>query len=250
MNGDKIVIFKNSLHQRVIFNQKYLFCESIDMTGLSGIHSVQNLAFSDGQVTVSHQLGAKTIPCSFAFKNTKNDGYTKNLLENIFIPKDNGTLTVITKDNTYSIDCSPQNVPVFKRDEVKFVYRFDIDFVSDSSLWRKGNEISVTLNSAETVILSDNPHELPMKIIFPASNSATLFNVNGKGFTLKKHTMSLTVDTQTFTVKDGQGKNQNQYIDATAELDEIFFHFGENKIICSPFTDVKILYYQLSCGEM
>ena len=249
MNGDKIVIFENSLHQRVIFNQKYLFCESIDMTGLSGIHSVQNLAFSDGQVTVSHQLGAKTIPCSFAFKNTKNDGYTKNLLENIFIPKDNGTLTVITKDNTYSIDCYPQNVPVFKRDEVKFVYRFDVDFVADFPYWQKGAEIPLTLSNAETLVYSNNNIDLPMRIVFP-SGPATLFNVNGKGFILKKHTMPLTVDTQTFTVKDSQGKNQNQYIDATAELDEIFFHFGENKIICSPFTDVKILYYQLSCGEM
>ena len=249
MNGDKIVIFKNSLHQRVIFNQKYLFCESIDMTGLSGIHSVQNLAFSDGQVTVSHQLGAKTIPCSFAFKNTKNDGYTKNLLENIFIPKDNGTLTVITKDNTYSIDCYPQNVPVFKRDEVKFVYRFDVDFVADFPYWQKGAEIPLTLSNAETLVYSNNNIDLPMRIVFP-SGPATLFNVNGKGFILKKHTMPLTVDTQTFTVKDTQGKNQTQYIDATAELDEIFFHFGENKIICSPFTDVKILYYQLSCGEM
>ena len=250
MRGDKIVIYENSLHQKAVFNQKNLFCESIDMTGLSGIHSVQNLAFADGQVTVSHQLSAKTIPCSFAFKNTQNDVYTKNLLENIFIPKDNGTLTVITKDNIYSIDCYPQNAPVFKRDTVKFVYRFDIDFVSDSSLWRKGNEISVTLKSAETIILSDNPHDLPMKIIFPSSNTATLFNVNGKGFTLKKHTMPLTVDTQTFTVKDSQGKNQNQCIDATAELDTIYFRFGKNKIICSPFTDVKILYYQLSNGEM
>lgn len=249
MNGDKIVIFENSLHQRVIFNQKYLFCESIDMTGLSGIHSVQNLAFSDGQVTVSHQLEAKTIPCSFAFKNTKNDGYTKNLLENIFIPKDNGTLTVITKDNTYSIDCYPQNVPVFKRDEVKFVYRFDVDFVADFPYWQKGAEIPLTLSNAETLVYSNNNIDLPMRIVFP-SGPATLFNVNGKGFILKKHTMPLTVDTQTFTVKDSQGKNRNQYIDATAELDEIFFHFGENKIICSPFTDVKILYYQLSCGEM
>lgn len=219
------------------------------MTGLSGIHSVQNLAFSDGQVTVSHQLGAKTIPCSFAFWNFQNDIYTKNLLENIFIPKDNGTLTVITKDNTYSIDCYPQNVPVFKRDEVKFVYRFDVDFVADFPYWQKGAEIPLTLSNAETLVYSNNNIDLPMRIVFP-SGPATLFNVNGKGFILKKHTMPLTVDTQTFTVKDTQGKNQTQYIDATAELDEIFFHFGENKIICSPFTDVKILYYQLSCGEM
>ena len=144
----------------------------------------------------------------------------------------------------------PQNQPTFKRDMVKFIYRFDVDFVSESSLWKMDSEITVPLTAAETTLLSENPHDLPIKIVFPNCNSSTLFNVNGKGFTLKPHTMPLTVDTQTFKITDNQGTNQNRYIDATAQLDEVYFRFGENKIICSPFADVRIFYYQLSNGEM
>ena len=250
MRGDKTVIYENSLHQKAIFNQKYLFCESIDMTGTTGVHFTEQPALADGQAIVFSKLSAKTVPCSFAFKNTQNDGLTKTMLENIFNPKCSGTLTVITKNHTYKLGVRPQNQPTFKRDMVKFIYRFDGDFVSESSLWKMDSEITVTLTASETTLLSENPHDLPIKIVFPNCNSSTLFNVNGKGFILKPHTMPLTVDTQNFSVRDVNGANQNQYIDATAQLDEVYFRFGENKIICSPFADVRIFYYQLSNGEM
>ena len=250
MRGDKTVIYENSLHQKAIFDQKYLFCESIDMTSTTGVHFTEQPALADGQAIVFSKLSAKTVPCSFAFKNTQNDGFTKTMLENIFNPKCSGTLTVITKNHTYKLGVRPQNQPTFKRDMVKFIYRFDVDFVSESSLWKMDSEITVPLTAAETTLLSENPHDLPIKIVFPNCNSSTLFNVNGKGFTLKPHTMPLTVDTQTFKITDNQGTNQNRYIDATAQLDEVYFRFGENKIICSPFADVQIFYYQLSNGEM
>lgn len=250
MRGDKTIIYENSLHQKAIFNQKYLFCESIDMTGTTGVHFTEQPALADGQAIVFSKLSAKTVPCSFAFKNTQNDGFTKTMLENIFDPKCSGTLTVITKNHTYKLGVRPQNQPTFKRDMVKFIYRFDVDFVSESSLWKMDSEITVPLTAAETTLLSENPHDLPIKIVFPNCNSSTLFNVNGKGFTLKPHIMPLTVDTQNFSVRDVNGANQNQYIDATAQLDEVYFRFGENKIICSPFADVQIFYYQLSNGEM
>lgn len=250
MRGDKIVIYENCLHQRAVFDQKYLFCESIDMTGTAGVHFTEQPALADGQAIVFSKLSAKTVPCSFAFKNTQNDGFTKTMLENIFNPKCSGTLTVITKNHTYKLGVRPQNQPTFKRDMLKFIYRFDVDFVSESSLWKMDSEITVPLTAAETTLLSENPYDLPIKIVFPNCNSSTLFNVNGKGFTLKPHTMPLTVDTQNFSVRDVNGANQNQYIDATAQLDEVYFRFGENKIICSPFADVQIFYYQLSNGEM
>ena len=124
------------------------------------------------------------------------------MLENIFNPKYSGTLTVITKNHTYKLGVRPQNQPTFKRDTVKFVYRFDVDFASESSLWKMDSEITVPLSAAETTLLSENPHDLPIKIVFPNCNSSTLFNVNGKGFILKPHTMPLTVDTQTFKITD------------------------------------------------
>lgn len=249
MRGEKNVIYENSLGQRLVFDNRQLFIEYIDMIGTTGIHAAESLASADGQTSVYHQLGAKTIPCSFALKNINLDEYTKLCIESIFSPKLSGTLTVITKNDVYKIECRPQNVPTFKRDEVKFVYRFDVDFVADFPYWQKGAEISLSLSAGETFVYSNNPIDLPMKIVFPAG-SATLFNVNGRGFNLRKHTMPLTVNTQNFKVTNAAGQNKNQYIDATAQLDEVYFHFGENKIICSPFNNVQIFYYNLSLGEI
>lgn len=250
MRGDKNVIYENSLGQRLVFDNRQLFIEYIDMIGTTGIHAAESLASADGQTSVYHQLGAKTIPCSFALKNINLDDYTKLYLESIFNPKLSGTLTVITKNDVYKIECRPQNFPTFKRDEVKFVYRFDVDFVADFPYWQKGAEIPLTLTNAETLVYSNNNIDLPMKIVFPASVSTTLFNVNGKGFTLKKHDISLIINTQNFKVTNANGQNCNQYIDAAAQLDEVYFKYGQNKIICSPFLDVRIFYYNLSLGEI
>lgn len=249
MRGEKNVIYENSLGQRLVFDNRQLFIEYIDMIGTTGIHAAESLASADGQTSVYHQLGAKPIPCSFALKNINLDDYTKLYLESIFNPKLSGTLTVITKNDVYKIECRPQNFPTFKRDEVKFVYRFDVDFVADFPYWQKGTEIPLTLKSPETFVFSNNPIDLPMKIIFP-KGPATLFNVNGKGFNLRNHTMPLTVNTQNFKVTNASGQNCNQYIDATAQLDEVYFKYGQNKIICSPFNNVQIFYYNLSLGEI
>ena len=248
MRGEKNVIYENSLGQRLVFDNKKLFIESIDMTGNSGIHAVENLAFADGQSSVYHQLAAKTIPCSFALKNVKLDTYTKLYLESIFNPKISGVLTVITKKDIYRIECRPQNVPSFKRDG-KIVYRFDVDFVADFPYWQKGAEIPLTLSANETFVYSNNPIDLPMKIVFPAGE-ATPFGVNGKGFTLKSHDFQITVNTQNFRVTNASDQNCNQYINAAAPLDKVYFRFGENKIFCPVYSGVQIFYYNLSFGEI
>ena len=248
MRGEKNVIYENSFGQRIEFDNKKLFIENIDMMGNTGIHATESLAFADGQTSVYHKLGAKTIPCSFALKNVDLDFYTKLYLEGIFNPNISGTLTVITKKDIYKIECRPQDVPAFKRDG-KFVYRFDVDFVADFPYWQKGAEISLTLSTAETFVYSNNPIELPMKIVFPA-DEATPFGVNGKGFTLKNHDFQITVNTQNFKVTNSSGQNCNQYIDAAAPIDEMSFKFGQNRIFCPIYSGVQIFYYDLSLGEI
>ena len=248
MRGEKNVIYENALGQRLVFDNKLLFIESLDMTGNSGIHAVENLAFADGQTSVYHQLAAKTIPCSFALKNINLDTYTKLYLESIFNPKLSGTLTVITKKDIYRIECRPQNVPSFKRDGRR-VYRFDVDFVADFPYWQKGAEIPLTLSAYETFVYSNNPIDLTMKIVFPAGE-ATPFGVNGKGFTLKSYDFQITVNTQNFRVTNASGQNCNQYIDAAASLDNVYFRFGKNRIFCPVYSNVQIFYYDLSLGEI
>lgn len=245
MRGDKIAVYENALHQKIVFDNKFLFLESIDMTGTAGVHTAESLAFADGQVTISRQLAAKTIPCSFAFKNVKDDFYTKRRLEQIFNPKISGTLTVYTQKNKYQIDVYPQNVPTFQRDKVKYVYRFDVDFVADYPYWRVGDEQEIIGNSFK----SANPLDIPLKIYYPADESTIYVTVNSKGFYLSARNFPVWVNTQNYTVTDENGNNCSQYISASHDIDEIFLKYGSNSIGRSN-RNVRIFYQNLSLGEM
>ena len=57
MRGEKNVIYENSLGQRISFDNKKLFIESIDMTGTTGIHASESLASADGQTSVYERCG-------------------------------------------------------------------------------------------------------------------------------------------------------------------------------------------------
>ena len=118
MTGNKTAVWRNALGQEIVFDNRTFFLESIDMTGTSGIHTVESLAMTDGQVTLGHHLGAKTIPCSFAWKDVRDDRWMQEHLPALFNPLIGGTLTVRTREETYSIDCYPTDVPVFKREAV------------------------------------------------------------------------------------------------------------------------------------
>lgn len=262
MRGRKNVAWRNSCGQEIVFNNIDLFVESIDMTGTAGIHTVESLAGADGQVTIGHNLGAKTIPCSFALKD-KTGTRLENLAQ-MFRPEI-GLLTVTTADeHVYRIDCYPQNIPTFKRDSgVPYVWRFDVDFIADKPLWRKGSEIEVLwsdlpLISGLHTIQSICVYDIPPKIHFPATNHAVTFNIqNGalKRFTLKKHEdFAVLVNTDDFSVTNAStGANVNNLLDPTAELDDIRIKYGNNAITfssASQGTGVKIIYTELSAGEV
>ena len=116
MRGNKTAVWRNALGQEIVFDNRTFFLESIDMTGTAGIHTAESLAMTDGQVTLDHHLGAKTIPCSFAWKDVKDDRWMQAYLTSLFNPTVSGTLTVYTREETYQIDCYPQDFPVFQRD--------------------------------------------------------------------------------------------------------------------------------------
>ena len=247
--GEKIVIYENELKQKVVFDNGTLFCESIDMTGTSGIHGVERLAFADGQTTVSHQLSAKTIPCSFAFKNINDDDFTADQLANIFNPKIQGTLTVITRNHTYKMDVSPQNFPVFRRDKVSFIYRFDVDFVSDETLWLMDKEHPLDMTANEKYDIDSNcPYNIPLKIVFPSSNEEVTFEMNANGFTLTPHSNTLTVNTKTFRITNNNNMNQSQFLKVNNDIKDFCLKYGSNWVRCT--SDVQISYYNLSNGEI
>lgn len=260
MRGRKNVIWQNSTGQEVVFNNIDLFVESIDMTGTAGIHTVESLAGADGQVTIGHNLGAKTIPCSFALKD--KTGTRLESLAQMFRPEI-GLLTVTTADeHVYRIDCYPQNIPTFKRDRgVPYVWRFDVDFVADKPLWRKGVEIEKTYSSLQIidgwhVLISDCVFDIAPKLYFPASSSSVTFQNNPVGYgrnqflTVRPHPdFAVIVDTENLTVKNASnGANVNYLIDASQELDEIRIRFGINRM--SFVSGGKIIYQNLSAGEV
>lgn len=244
----KKVKYRNSLGQEVIFDNKIFFCERIDMTGTSGVHTSDTLAFSDGQITTNHQLSPKTIPCDFAFKDKNNDVWARLRLAEIFNPTINGILTVYSQDTIYKIDVYPQDFPTFTPDStVPYVYRWSVDFIADYPYWRVGSEKTIELISAIFKFNSRCSVNIPVTIYFPA-NVSTPFNINGKGFTLRSCEVPLFVNTKDFSVKNADGINFNNKIDAETELDNIFLKFGENIIFCPQFTGVKLSYQNLSVG--
>ena len=244
----KTVIWKPDGRQELKLDNRRLFVESIDMTGTAGIHTVEALAFSDGQETIAHQLGAKTIPCSFALSDRTGDRWLRENLPLFFDPSKEGTLTVLSGTERYTIRCYPQNVPVFKRDSVPYVWRFDVDFVADFPYWSRGRRTE-QLTAAVTTVVSDSPFDTPITISFPANNP-TPFNINDYGFTLKSCTVPLIVDTRDFSVKDAQGNDKNNFIDALAPLNRMRIRYGENTIFCPEYSGVEMSFDILSMGEI
>lgn len=262
MRVRKTAVWEDILGQRIVFDNKTFFIESIDMTGTSGVNTVENLAFADGQKTIRRRLGAKTIPCSFSYNDIRHDEYIHKMLPKLFIPSIPGKLTVFTPTAEYSIDCSPQAVPVYSRDQdVSFVYRWNVDFIADFPYWRKGACIDkavsdFSLSGLNRIVSSDCPFNIAPEIYFPASENTVNFQLyplgsTSKSFSILPHDFPVRVITQDFSViNDNDGTDQSQLVNVTAELDEILIRYGNNIVVASPDSGVRLQYYELSMGEV
>ena len=271
MEGRKNVIWENDLGQKLIFDNVKFYVESIDMTGNSCTHTTSSLADADGQATTGHRLEPKTIPCSFALFDDVDDDYVQRLLTQCFFPKIHGRLTVRTETSVYTIDCYPQNEPVFKKDPDLPIFRWDVDFVADYPYWNKGVEHSVSLNSNYTVIDSRCVYDIPVKIRFPAEIGQSTVKVESRrkptdawttevdAFTVKgslngvTRDFALTIDTRTLKITDDSGNNVNQWVDVTAAIDKVVIKYGQTGFLCTisnTATERPVMtYYELSQGE-
>lgn len=263
MRGNKTAVWRNALGQKIVFDNRTLFLESIDMTGTAGIHTVESLAMTDGQVTLAHQLPAKTIPCSFAWKDVQDDRWMQEYLTQLFNPLISGTLTVYAREETYQIDCYPQAFPVFQRDSgVLCVWRWDVDFVADYPYWRKGTRRTVAVADVpmevfNRVLVSRCPFEIAPEIVFPATSDTVIFQLYPTGESSKEIRMrghanyAVRVITQDFKViREDTGADCSELISATTELDAIRIRRGKNTVMVSPDNGVLLSYYNLSMGEV
>ena len=256
MKGKKNLIYRNSLGQEIVFDNSTLFLEGIDMTGTAGIHTVESLAMTDGQTTIRHQLGAKTIPCSFAVKCVGNVEWLKRRLEQVFTPKLEGVLTVITPYLRYEIDCYPQNVPTFKMAENDCVYRFDVDFTADYPYWRVGDKKEYTFPANGGVyIVSDCPFDLPVVVTFPENTGTSVYRNGNHGIYLSSATHPpLRIHTQNFEVYTSVSnfgpwtKGGTRYLSPFEDLTKIEIKYGSNVFWSQE--GVTMSYYELSLGEV
>ena len=252
------MIYRNSLGQEVVFDNRVLYLEAIDMIGTPGIHTAESLAMSDGQRTIRHQLGAKTIPCSFAVKDVGNVEWLKHKLTEVFFPKLTGTMTVITMYGRYEIDCYPLNVPTFRMAENDGVWRFDVDFVADDPYWRKGGEHVMTLTDTHSQTLQSYcPFDIYPVLEFPAYNNdlgIAFRNSQGENAVyVEDHNFPIRLTIKPFSmINTSTGANCTNYLQTSKNIGRIVIRYGTNTItrFTGSVSGVVLRYYDLSMGEI
>lgn len=262
MRGKKNLSYRNELGQEVVFDNRVLYLEAIDMIGTPGIHTAESLAMSDGQRTIRHQLGPKTIPCSFAVKDVGNVEWLKNRLTEVFFPKLSSTMTVETMYGHYEIECYPLNVPTFRMAENDGVWRFDVDFVADYPYWRKGAKQSITFTRGAVnsyYIQSRCPYEICPDIYLPASLSSTQMTikasdvVGGPTLSFLAHDFSITLSTRKFDMRNANtGELCTNYLNPNVPVDDMRIRYGKNfvKVLSGVQDGIVVSWYDLSMGEI
>lgn len=243
----KKVIYKNELGMELSADNRTVFCESIDAAGVAGSFITEAPAFAPGQITIDSQIAARVIPCSFAFRDTEAGELQRMELAEIFSPLLSGTLTVWGEENVYTIECRPQAVPSFKRDQsVPYIWRFDVDFVADYPFWKYGSEHSfsaegsgdyvfaarskLTLPLPVQIEISDMTENVPYAFYIAAKKKTgdrSYYTRNFFDFFGKANT-TFYVDGRTLSVKDSDGHSVNAVTYCSDS--EIAVRYGYNYI--------------------
>ena len=265
MRGKKNMIFRNALGQEVVFDNRTLFLESIDMIGAPGIHAAESLAGADGQQTICHQIGPKTIPCGLALKAVGDVEWLKNRLSEVFFPghSNAGTMTVVTQYGRYEIECYPANVPSFTMAENDGAYRFNVDFVADYPYWRKGAKQSRTFTSDHSqnvfTVNSRCPYAICPEIYLPATERDTQISIQASGvssaptLSFLAHDFPIVLSTRRFDMRNvNTGELCTNYLNPNVTVDDLRIKYGVNTIrMLSGVQDgIVVSWYELSMGEM
>lgn len=252
------MIYRNALGQELVFDNRVLFLESIDMIGTAGVHITESLVDADGQRTIAHQLGPKTIPCSLAIKDVGDVEWLKNRLTEVLFPKLTGTMTVITMYGRYEIDCYPLNVPSFRMAENDGAWRFDVDFMADDPYWRKGGEHVRTLTGPTyETLMSSCPFVIYPVIEFPAADSSRVIafknSLGENTIHIVEHDFPIRLTTKPFSMLNmNTDTSCTNYLTTSQQVGNLVIRYGENKIhgVTGYITDIVIRYYELSMGEI
>lgn len=161
-----------------------------------------------------------------------HDSILRRHAGNVFSSVEPGELTVYTDKDVYRITAHLTAVPDFVRDGVRR-WRWEAEFIADEPFWRRGEMMEeITLNEQKqgsTIIFSDSPVKVP--VLLTISTATTIWNKRLKlGIFVGYPETSITIDTETFTVKDPEGNNANYLLYNNAEIGDFYLLPGENEI--------------------
>lgn len=230
-----------------------LLCEYLDTTSLQGVFATSTLLGSDGQVTTSALIGAKTVVGQFAVDIIDEDRRQKTLdyIKKVFNPKNkkNKGKLIVRSKNDYEIECRPSAVPQFKRDRnVSYIYRFDVDFVCDYPYFKQCGVITKPLVNGDNVIFSASEIDTPVEIYISDCTGGAIINLENANIEMLSCD-NATVSTKTFTATDDSGNDVTNKINVSSNIEDFKLHYGKNNIFLAVNSGGAVLrYYYLTTG--
>ena len=212
-----------------------LYLSTIDTTGVSVDDDSEELAGSAGAAAGSLRTRSRVIPATFTLEDLGR--IDKDHLLAVLSPLMYGTLTIRGEKDEYKIDCRPEEMATFSRNQnVPYLWSFSVDFHADYPFWRRGLERSITAHAGESTVYfqSKTIPGTPCIVEVPEGVNGRVV-VNNRGFTVIGQHPDLIINSRTATVKDRQGNSQNSAIlsFATEPINKLFVNYGRNSILFS-----------------
>lgn len=229
------VRYINALGQDIFFdNRSKLFCEKMEIFSTPARSTSQALAMGYGNVSSDFGYDAKPMRFSFAYRSVGDDAQMREYIGAVFTPTAPGEIVIYTDDGEeYRIKARLAAVPEFIRAARRKI-TWDAEFIADYPFFSKGRRPQeVTLAAARTIINNRSPVKVPVTVTMQGSlrieNETT-----GAGFWITvPEGETVTVDTETFSVRNGNGENVSHYLGAENDIGDFGLAPGNNSIFCT-----------------
>lgn len=230
----KTGMYENEIGRLEFTRAGPLYMSKIDASGSAVDQDESSLVGVPGSVVTDLRSRSRVIPAEFTFADI-DTAVQRDRIAAVFEPLLWGVLTIYTENDEYTMDCRPQEAPVFVRDkDIDYLWSFDIDFYAPYPYWRRGQERSFDGGIGTSVIRSKTINRTPVKITYQAGDSGML-KINGAQMTISNtHSKAITINTEDLTVIDSDGNSVYDIIDiATYPIEDMVMNYGDNEILIS-----------------
>ena len=249
----KKVRYRTEYGESIYFgSDRGFYCESIDTTGTAARISSETIIGADGRITTGANLDGKTIPCSFAFYDEFGSALLRDKIVRMFSPLVNADLEVTGQNGTYVLSGAPDAVPSVKREpDNPDIWRWSINFRSDSAYWRRLPEKNIEITGTGQIITMTNTTGILLPMIIELYDTAYMIrnDTTGIQFTAQTDEGEVTIiNTDNGKIVDQNGNNVNYRVSGDV------FNFnlipGNNRIIVSGSVGgrARLRWYELVNG--